>query len=206
MNTINLDDVVVTYEGQKLPAQILINRLQEQLRDTANRLNSIAFVLNELYASMENSRIVEVKMTLSQNEYNSFKSLEGESDIERLRKAIQLMSQKTPGLSGPVSAIPITPVGPEKLSPPVSIPPVAEQEAADAISKKKSTVTRCPRCKTPLDVPDVPADQWPVEVKCGSCGAKCLIKSKSSTSRPDRNGLESTDDPAYGNLFDMLST
>ncbi|MFZ3046055.1 MAG: hypothetical protein WA151_09090 [Desulfatirhabdiaceae bacterium] len=212
MNTIDLDDVVVTYEGQKLPVKILMKRLQDQLRDTANRLNSIAYAINELHTSMENSRIVEVKLTLSQTEYDKFKLIGGETDHDRLRNAIQVMNEKTPTTAGKVSDIPVVPIVPivpvvsEKMHPPLTMSSLAEPEPDESVGKKKSALTRCPRCKNLLDIPDVPADQWPVEVKCGSCGAKCLIKSKTSASRSDRSGLESMDDLDHGNLFDMLST
>jgi len=88
MGIINLADANVSYEGQTLPAINLISRLQTQLREAACRIATIAETLGDLQTALLNSHTVEVKLTLSKEDYGRFKSMEGMDDSERIRKAI----------------------------------------------------------------------------------------------------------------------
>jgi hypothetical protein len=88
MGIINLADVKVSYEGQTLPAINLISKLQTQLRDAASRIAAIAETLGDLQTALLNSHTVEVKLTLSKEDYGRFKSMEGMDDSERIRKAL----------------------------------------------------------------------------------------------------------------------
>lgn len=219
MNTFNLDEATVSYEGQKVPVKALIKKLQEQLRDAANRLNSIAFVLNELYASIENSRFIELRLSLSQGEYEKFQALTGETDREKLRKALQLLPLTD--TSEPTS---VDSESPDKQHP-SPIPPISEKilytaekstgsstitqttgsDSTPGSGLKRNTI-RCPRCKNLMDIPEISTDQWPIEAKCGHCGAKCLIKSKNSGNPLRKDAIDTMEDPPYGKMFDMLST
>jgi hypothetical protein len=88
MGMINLADVLVSYEGQTLPAIHLISRLQTQLREATGRIATIAETLGVLQTALLNSHTVEVKLTLSKEDYGRLRSLEGVDDSERIRKAI----------------------------------------------------------------------------------------------------------------------
>ena len=91
MNIINLEDAKVSYEGQTLPAVDLIGKLQTQLREAASRMAAIAETLGDLQTSLLNSHTIEVKLTLSKDDYDKFRSLGGMDDNERIRKALMDM-------------------------------------------------------------------------------------------------------------------
>lgn len=199
MNAINLDDAKVSYEGQTLPAVNLVGKLQTQLREAAFRMTAIAETLGDLQTALLNSHTVEVKLTLSKEDYNKFKSLNGMDDNERVREALMNIihpeeSSSGSGKSG--TAMPFVGANPassvveprvERTKSSEPIPPldpesqVAEQclgerpFAADTAIRKK-LITKCPTCQSLIDLPEASNDQWPVELRCGNCGSKCLVK------------------------------
>jgi DNA-directed RNA polymerase subunit RPC12/RpoP len=214
MSIINLADAKVSYEGQTLPAINLISKLQVQLQETASRMAAMAAVLGQLQTALLNSHSVEVKLTLSKEDYDRFRALGGADDSDRIRKALLNLIRSE---EAEISPAPIEPriVVAEALSPVLSPNPepqavkrvFPEQPVATEIGLKKKPVTKCPRCQSQIDLTEYSSDQWPVEVKCSNCGAKCLIKSKTvSTAKTDKGGFEPLDEAAYGKLFDMLST
>jgi hypothetical protein len=234
MSIVNLADAKVSYEGQTCQAVNLISKLQVQLQEAASRIAVIAATLGEVQTSLMNSHTVDVKLTLSKDDYHKFKTIGGADDSDRIRKAIlnTIQSSKEEDvqeapidLVSPVVPVetrvafqqpqaPAAPVAPAVFAvqetvaatppPPLAVEPL--ESAGDPAPKKKPT-TKCPRCQSLIDLPDISSEQWPVEVKCGNCGAKCLIKSKTmSASKTDKAGFEPLDEAAYGKLFDMLST
>lgn len=200
MGVINLADAKVSYEGQTLPAINLISRLQTQLRETACRIATIAETLGDLQTALLNSHTVEVKLTLSKEDYGRFKSMEGVDDSERIRNAILtlLRDEAAAGSSRADESRPSAPVAEPLPSPPAAsaslsaetaepiTPPAPAQEAVrktspeptvapDSAIKKRAT-TRCPTCQSMIELPETFNNDWPVELKCGNCGAKCLMK------------------------------
>ncbi|TRZ49492.1 hypothetical protein D4S03_08220 [bacterium] len=201
MGIINLADAKVSYEGQTLPAINLISKLQTQLREAASRIAAIAETLGDLQTALLNSHTVEVKLTLSKEDYGKFKSMEGMDDSERIRKAIMTVihpeeadistkaveSSPAVPLVGsspappPVESAPMITKSIEPIHPPVPEPQFVEKTlqeqpiVSEPVIKKKST-TKCPTCHSLIDLPEMLNDQWPVELKCVTCGAKCLLK------------------------------
>lgn len=207
MGMINLADAKVSYEGQTLPAINLISRLQTQLREAACRIATIAETLGDLQTALLNSHIVEAKLTLSKEDYDRFKSMEGTDDSERIRKAIMTLfhPKETDHSTKADESKPATPVAESNPAPPPVVPvtpvesapvivksaepirpPVPEPQAAnktfpgplvdpESAIKKRST-TKCPTCQSAIDLPETLNYEWPVELKCGNCGAKCLMK------------------------------
>lgn len=201
MDIINLEDAKVSYEGQTLPAVNLIGKLQTQLREAASRITAIAETLGDLQTVLLNSHTVEVKLTLSKEDYNKFSSLGGMDDDERIRKAVMNVihpeeAENSSGSGESGTAMPfvasspaLPPVEPrseitkssEPIPPPDPEPQAAEQSfqeqpiAAETAIKKK-LITKCPTCQSLIDLPEASNDQWPVELKCGNCGSKCLVK------------------------------
>lgn len=201
MTIINLEDTKVSYEGQMLPAINLIGKLQTQLREAASRMTAIARTLEDLQTELLNSHTVEVKLTLSKKDYNTLRSLGGTDDTERIHTAVMSVihpveteTSSGPGASG--TAIPFigdNPAPPPvesrseitKSSEPIPLPhpePQAtgqdfrEQPIAAETAIKKKLITKCPTCQSLIDLPDASSDQWPVELKCGNCGSRCLVK------------------------------
>jgi hypothetical protein len=214
MSIINLADAKVSYEGQTLPAINLISKLQLQLQEAASRVATIAAMLGQLQTALLNAQTVEVKLTLSKEDYEKFSTLGGVDDSDRIRKAVMNVIRSEEAEKSPVSIVSRTVVA-EAVEPVLSPNPepqavgrvFPEQLVASEIDAKKKPTTKCPRCQSQIDLPEFSSEQWPIEVKCGNCGAKCLIKSKSAgAAKTDKAGLESLDETAYGKLFDMLST
>jgi hypothetical protein len=199
MNIINLEDAKVSYEGQMLPAVNLIGKLQTQLREAASRIAAMADTLGELQTALLNSHTVEVKLTLSKEDYDKFRSLGGMDDNERIRKTLMDVihpkeAQNSSGSDEPKPATPFSASSPEPASvesqpvkpsepipPPAPEPPsvessIQEQPMTAETPIKKKLITKCPTCQSLIDLPDASNDLWPVELKCGNCGSKCLLK------------------------------
>ena len=201
MGIINLADAKVSYEGQTLPAINLISKLQTQLREAACRRAGIAETLGDLQTALLNSHTVEVKLTLSKEDYGRFKSMEGTDDCERIRKALMtFIHPEESGSSGessnlkpvatvvesnpappPVESEPWIPKSAEPIHHPVTDLQPAEKSmqeqivTSEPVIQKKPT-TQCPTCHSPIELPETLDDEWPIELKCRTCGAKCLIK------------------------------
>ena len=201
MNIINLEDAKVSYEGQTLPAVNLIDKLQTQLREAASRMAAIAETLGDLQTALLNSHTLEVKLTLSKEDYDKFRSLGGMDDNERIRKALMDVfhpkkAQNSSGSDEPLTAAPFVasnpapalvesqsvttkssePIPPHDPDPPAVEQNFQEQPITVETPIKKKLITKCPTCQSLIDLPETSNDQWPVELKCGNCGSKCLVK------------------------------
>jgi DNA-directed RNA polymerase subunit RPC12/RpoP len=185
MSAIHLEDVKVSYEGQNLPAIQLINKLQMQLQEAACRMAVIASTLADLQAALLNSNTVEVKLTLSKEDYGRFKSLGGTDDSERVRKAVMTMihPEETAFPPSPDECRPeparVAEPGPTHAPVPQPAEGIVPERpmAAESPVTQKST-TKCPRCQSLIDLPETSNTQWSVEIKCGNCGVKYLVKSR----------------------------
>jgi len=222
MGIINLADAKVAYEGQMLPAINLISKLQTQLQEAASKMAAIATTLGDLQTALLNSHTVEVKLTLSKEDYGRFRSMGGMDDSERIRKAVMtVIHPEESGISPNTGEFrstahpdfrPVITPSPESVLP--SNPElqqveriIQEQIAAEELSNIKKSTTRCPKCQSPIELNESSHDLLPVEIKCVKCGAKCLVKPKAANAdKCERNGFEPLDESAYGKLFDMLST
>jgi len=214
MSIINLADAKVSYEGQTLPAINLISKLQVQLQETASRLSAMAATLGQLQTALLNYHTVEVKLTLSKEDYERFRTLGGVDDSDRIRKTLMNTIHSE---DAEISAVPmesrtivaetVLPVLSPNPEPQADKRAFQEQPVVSEMSAKIKPTTKCPRCQSQIDLTEFSSEQWPVEVKCSNCGAKCLIKSKNlSAAKIDKPGFEPLDEAAYGKLFDMLST
>jgi DNA-directed RNA polymerase subunit RPC12/RpoP len=178
MSTINLADAKVSYEGQELPAINLISKLQMQIHEMACRMAAIADTLGDLQAALLNSTTVEVKLTLSKEDFGRFRALGGMDDNERIRKAVLALIQPDASDIGPVEPTsPATADGPRTAVPPDARISQEQPVAAEPFSRRKLTTT-CPVCHYSIDLPESSKDQLSVEVKCENCGAKSLLKSR----------------------------
>jgi DNA-directed RNA polymerase subunit RPC12/RpoP len=185
MSTINLEDAKVSYEGQNLPAINLIGKLQTQLQEAACRMAVIASTLGDLQAALLNSTTVEVKLTLSREDYDRFKSLGGTDDSERIRKAVMTLIHPEESEFPPASVesrtefataaepVPTHDPGAQPVARTIPGRPIATEPPI----KQKSTA-KCPRCQSLIDLPETSNSQWSVEIQCQNCGVKYLVKSK----------------------------
>ena len=167
MGIINLADAKVAYEGQMLPAINLISKLQTQLQEAASRMAAIATTLGDLQTALLNSHTVEVKLTLSKEDYGRFRSMGGMDDSERIRKAVMtVIHPEESGISPNTGEFrstahpdfrPVITPSPESVLP--SNPElqqveriIQEQIAAEELSNIKKSTTRCPKCQSPIEL------------------------------------------------------
>lgn len=195
MGAIDLEDVKVSYEGEALSAVNLISKLQMQLHETAAQLAIVTKALRDLQTVLLDSRTVEVKLTLSKEDYGKIAALAGTDDSDRIRKIVMsaihaekaLDSSDAAELALAMEVVePVDELPPRTLSVIAQISPSAEYfsqarpSASDDEVIRRAT-TKCPKCQALIDLPDDLNDQWPVEVKCEQCGVKCLVKSRSAS-------------------------
>lgn len=223
MSTINLADAKVSYEGQNVPAINLLGKLQLQLQEVACRLATIASTLGDLQAALLNSETIEVKLTFSREDFARLRSLGGGDDSERIRNVVMTLIHPEeatipstsiesppdgmPGESSPGSSpgYQFRPVVTKEAEPAQHSHPQQPTLAAEPPVKKRST-SNCPSCQSPIELPEMPNSLWSVEIQCGNCGAKSLVKSKAAGSgNPEKAGIDSPDEAGYKRLFDTLS-
>ena len=161
MSNINLADVKVSYEGQELPAINLISKLQMQLQEAATRIAAIASTLSDLQAALLNYNTVEVKLTLSKEDFSRFRSLGGNDDSDRILKAVMTLihPEGTEHSDNPVELRMATPpsecrpVMTKAQEPVLSL--VSDQQTVDQIQSAqpiaaetaiRKNTTKCPRC------------------------------------------------------------
>lgn len=225
MDELGQDRGIVTYEGQSYTLKELTRKLQEEIGQMADRLNRMASVLGEVHHTLKSTRTIDVKLSLSPEEYERFKSLKGEDDRERVLQAIRNATTSVGMHAEKISEAYVEPIvaslahpkaepfkelkNPgqaliEELS--ISVAPVDEPRPPVSPTVRKKPSVKCPRCNEPLVIPDLATHRLPLEVKCSNCGAKCMIKSKTNAGKPEKTGFDPIEDSSFGNIFDMLST
>ncbi len=216
---------VVMYEGKAYAIEDLMLKLQEEIRQTADRLSRMASLLGELHRKLESQRTIDVKLSLSREEYERFKSLKGEDDRERLLQAIRNATAQVAKAPANIPEARIEPIVASLATPKtesfkelknpgqaliedlsVSVAPVDEPPPSVSPVVRKKPSAKCPRCNEPLAIPDLTTHRLPMEVKCSNCGAKCMIKSRTNAGKPEKTGVDPLQDSSFGNIFDMLST
>lgn len=187
MGAVDLADVNIGYEGEMLSVIDLVSKLRGQLNDVSARLVAVTTALGDLQTTLVDSHTVELKLTLSTQDYGRIKSLTGVDDNDRIRRVI--MSAIHPAKADNAYESVECRAAEEvveatnhaaQLSPQVEHFSQAYPHRSENKLKKKLT-TNCPKCQAPIDLPEDLNDQWPVEVKCSKCGVKCLAKSKSAS-------------------------
>lgn len=225
MDALGEDQGIFTYEGQAYALKDLIKKLQEEIGQMAERLNRMASLLGDLHHTLNSTRTIDVRLSLSAEEYERFKSLRGNDDRERILQAIRSAFPPAGRQSAEMSEGRIEPVVASLSHPKVdpfkesenpgqtlieelaiSVSPADEPHPAVSPAVRKMPSLKCPRCNEPLVVPDRATHKLPMEITCSHCGAKCLIKSRNNTGISEKAGFEPIEDSSFGNIFDMLST
>lgn len=225
MDALGEDQGIFTYEGKAYALKDLMKKLEEEIGQMAERLNRIASLLGDLHHTLKSTRTIDVKLSLSAEEYERFKSLRGNDDRERILQAIRSAFPPAGRLSAAMPEGRIEPMvaslahpkteplkemkSPEQtLIEELSISVSAADEPQPPVSPavRKMPSLKCPRCSEPLVVPDRATHKLPMEITCSHCGAKCMIKSRANSVKSEKAGFEPLEDSSFGNLFDMLST
>ena len=190
MDEINLDDAKIKIDGEWLSTEDLARKIEEKMQSGDMKFSHLATALEELNKAIENTHTIEVKLTISNQDYEKLKAFGGKDDQEAVRKAtlsfIKGRKQPEPPLPAeateaaveePVSKAPLpaedtdAPVkAPAEDPSPMPQAPEAPVEEADAEEPDKDpdkiTVVNCFKCKSPIDIT---TDERPVDIKCPNC-------------------------------------
>ena len=89
MNGLNLEEGKIMHEGKWVTAEDLTERIQKHINENNLKFANLAASLETLNNALENSKQVDVKITLSKDVYEKLKAKGGEDDRECIKKAIK---------------------------------------------------------------------------------------------------------------------
>ena len=185
MHEINLDDAKIKIDGEWLSSKDLADQIEKKIQAGDMKFSHLATALEALNKAIESSHIIEVKLTISRQDYNRLKALGGEDDQEAVRKAtlsfIKGLEQPEPlpHVEPTEAAVeePATEVAVEEPATETAIeepatepsPPVNKTEAPveeDVKEPDKITAVNCFKCKSPIDIN---TDERPIDIECPNC-------------------------------------
>ena len=88
MSEIHLEDKTINIDGEWLNSNDLKRRIQEKMESGDMKLTALANALEELNSALENAHTLEVKLILTNEDYDKLKAFGGDDDRESVRKAI----------------------------------------------------------------------------------------------------------------------
>ena len=184
MHDINLDDAKIEIDGEWLSTEDLASKIEEKIQAGDMKFSHLAAALEELNKALENSHIIEVKLAISNQDYEKLKTLGGEDDQAAVRKAalsfIKGHKQPEPQLSVKETEAPVEEPAGEPLPPakdteaPVKAP---ADEPSPTIKESEAPVIEL-SVEEPAGEPPPPAEdtEAPVEepdkitaVNCFKC-------------------------------------
>jgi len=181
MKEINLDESKINVDGQWLTAEDLTQQIQEKIEAGDLTITRLAKALESLSQAIENSHALEIRLVLTNNEYQRFRSKGGEDDRESIRKAILSYtgSKDVEAASGQPDPLETSaPQGKvQEVDVDLTLPALPKKEPqaeAPAVSTAAATVN-CIKCKSPIEVPPG-AD--PDSIHCPGCSDADLVKTK----------------------------
>jgi DNA-directed RNA polymerase subunit RPC12/RpoP len=181
MQEINLDESKIKVDGQWLAAEDLAQKIQERIKAGDLKISGLAEALESLSHAIENSHALTIKLVLTKDEYQRFKSRSGEDDRESVRKAIlsYIGGNKVETKSGkpkPIEAI--APLGKvQEVDLDLTLPalPKKEPQMETPEVEKAGATVKCIKCKSPIEISSG-AD--PDAIQCPSCSDAGLLKTR----------------------------
>ncbi len=174
-NNINLEESRIKIEGNWLSSEDLTQKIQEKMKTGDLKIAELAEALERLSLAIENSETLEVKLSLSKDEYNELKARGKGDDKECVRKAIMAY------IGGNNQE-------PSSIEP--SVPEVASQPVIDNgqmlklfDGDNKITVIKCIKCKSPIEIT---AGTNPDEIRCPNCSALGRLKLQNENNNSPR--------------------
>ncbi len=89
MSELNLDHAKIRVDGKWLSSEELSQKIKDKMQSGDMKFADLANALEKLTRTMENTRTMELKITLSSEQYKILKAVGGENDSECIRKAIK---------------------------------------------------------------------------------------------------------------------
>ena len=88
MHEVNLGEAKIKVDGVWFSADDLTNKIQEKIDAGDMKFSHLAAALEQLQNALENATTLDVKIILSQAEYDKLKTIGGENDRDCITKAI----------------------------------------------------------------------------------------------------------------------
>ena len=159
MDTINLDDGKINFEGDWLSVEDLTKKIQTKMQSGDMKFADMAGALETLNKRLEDSHPLEVKIVLTKDDYSKLKDCGEADDRECIRKAIMafIVSENVTNSSNETAA------------------GVASDD------KIKKARVKCANCDSPFEVRIEPGKD---AIKCSVCGAMGHIKAPNQDDQP----------------------
>ncbi|MCF8050754.1 MAG: hypothetical protein K9L59_05920 [Desulfobacterales bacterium] len=176
MAEIRLTEGSIHFQEEWLTADAIKARIKEKMDAGDMKFADLAAALEELNQAMENARRIEVRIVLTQEDYERLQQRGGEDDNESVRKAILAFI-----------------AGAEKSPPTMEMeapePPAAETaekakrpEQAEPEPVEVAATIPCSKCKKPVKVP---SNDRPLELECEFCGTSIVLEGEKEEERLD---------------------
>jgi len=167
MAEIRLTEGSIRFQEEWLTADAIKARIKEKMDAGDMKFADLAAALEELNQAMENARRIEVRIVLTQEDYQKLQQRGGEDDNESVRKAILAFI-----------------AGTEKRPPTMEMeapePPAAQTtekeygpEQAEPEPAEPAATIPCSKCKKPVNVP---SNDRPLELECEFCGTSIVLE------------------------------
>ena len=88
MSEISLDDGTIYVDNEWLGVEDLARRIQDKMQAGDMKLTNLASALEELNTALENSQTIDLRLVLTNEDYEKLKAFGGEDDRESVRRAI----------------------------------------------------------------------------------------------------------------------
>lgn len=88
MSEINLDDGTIYVDDDWLGVEELARKIQDKMQSGDMKLTTLAAALEELNTALENSQAIELRLVLTNEDYEKLKAFGGEDDRDSVRRAI----------------------------------------------------------------------------------------------------------------------
>ena len=167
MAEIRLTEGSIRFQEEWLTADAIKARIKEKMDAGDMKFADLAAALEELNQAMENARRIEVRIVLTQEDYQKLQQRGGEDDNESVRKAILAFiagAEKRPPTMEMEAPEPPAAKTTEKANRPEQPEPEPVEPAA---------TIPCSKCKKPVKVP---SNDRPLDLECEFCGTSIVLE------------------------------
>jgi len=159
MKNINLEEAKIKIDEKWLTAEEIANEIQRKIQAGDMKISHYATSLERLTVAIENSHMIEVKLVITKQEYDTLRELGKGDDKECIRKAIQAITSRR------------RPTEKKSLEEKNSDSRGFFLEKTDA----EKTVIKCIKCKSSIEIPNGKASD---DVRCPRCSEESDMTSQ----------------------------
>ncbi len=158
MKDINLEESKIKIEEKWFSAEEIAQEIQKKIQAGDMKLSAYASALEKLTVAIENSHVIDVKLTLTKEEYNRFKSLGKGTDTECIRKAVRMFMASKKQAEKQSEKKTVKQSLKEKYATPTN--------ESSAKSEPDKIIGNCIKCKTSIEIQ---AETDPEKRLCSDC-------------------------------------